>query len=57
MISLEQALLDMKILLNKLDIKPKHEKYFDEVLELIDFVGERLGAVIPDPMDLGFMDN
>jgi len=55
MISKERALYDMKVLVSKLERISGYEEEIEELLELIDFVGEQLGAVIPDPMDLGIM--
>lgn len=53
MITKERALFEMKIVLGKLR---GNESDLVELEELIDFVGEQLGAVIPDPYDLGIME-
>jgi hypothetical protein len=57
MISKERALYDMKVLVSKLEKISGYDDEIEELLELIDFVGEQLGAVIPDPDDIGMMAN
>lgn len=57
MISKERALYDMKVLVSRLERIRGYEDEIEELLELIDFMGEQLGAVIPDPLDLGSMAN